>query len=235
MTVRTDPGDTALRNDYRLPGAITEFELERGRTGLVIIDMQYGDAHRSGDFGRRAVEHGIEDKVEWFFSRLERTTVPAIRRLLERARSHDMTVIYTRIAAQTSHGGDSGWRYRLWGMTPLEHERDAQILYEIEPQADELVVTKTATSAFIGSNFDHTLRNLGLQYLVVCGVATGACVESTVRDAADHDYRVLVAADACAAISKNAHDNSLNAMNYIFALVKDTYEIIAQMDKQLAR
>lgn len=234
MTVQTHPGDTALRNDYRLPGTIPEFEVEIGKTALVIIDMQYADAHRSGDFGRRAIEQGIEDKVEWFFSRLEETTVPAIRRLLECARNYDMDVIFTRIAAQTSDGRDSGWRYRMWGLTALETHRDSQILDEITPRGDELIITKTATSAFIGSNLDHTLRNLGIQYLVICGVATGGCVESTVRDAADHGYRVMVVDDACAAISENAHANSVNAMSHIFARVKDADEIIAQLEKQLS-
>ena len=224
-----DPLDLALRQSYQLPGGMPPITLERGAPALVIIDMQYLDAHRDGEFGRRARQHGIEDKVEWFFRRLDDTTVPAIGRLLEAARQADCRVIYTRIAALTQDGGDLGWRYRHWNMTAGVDEPDSQILPEVAPRDGEIVINKTTTSAFIGSHIDRVLRNLGMRQLVVCGVMTSGCVESTVRDAADSGYAVLVAEDACAALSQTAHENAINAMHPVFATVEPTDVIVKRL------
>ncbi|HEX3965861.1 MAG TPA: isochorismatase family cysteine hydrolase [Trebonia sp.] len=212
-----DPVDLAFRQEYRLPGGMPEVTLERGATALVIIDMQYLDAHPTGEFGRRAREHGIEDKVAWFFDRLERLTVPAIGQLLTAARQAGCRVVYTRIAALTADGGDLGWRYQHWGMTAGVDERDCELLPEIAPLAGEIVINKTTTSAFIGSHIDRILRNLGMRQLVICGVMTSGCVESTVRDAADSGYAVIVPEEATAALTRNAHENSINAMHPVFA------------------
>jgi ureidoacrylate peracid hydrolase len=227
--VSFDPLDLALRQSFQLPGGMPPVALERGATALVIIDMQYLDAHRDGEFGRRARAHGIEDKVEWFFRRLDELTVPAIARLLEAARQASCRVIYTRIAALTPDGGDLGWRYRHWNMTAGIDEPDSQILPELAPRDGEIVINKTTTSAFIGSHIDRILRNLGMRQLIVCGVMTSGCVESSVRDAADSGYTVLVAEDACAALSQTAHENAINAMHPVFATVESTDVIVKRL------
>lgn len=223
--------DRELRQSFELPGGMPEITLERDATALVIIDMQHLDAHRDGEFGRRARAHGITDRVEWFFRRLERTTVPAIARLLASARSAGVDVLYTRIAALTPDGRDLGWRYRYWGMTAGVDDWESQFLPDIAPRPGEIVINKTTTSAFIGSHIDRILRNLGTRHLVVCGVMTSGCVESTVRDAADSGYSVVVPEDACAALSRQAHDNAVNSMHPIFATVESTDEVVARLDR----
>jgi ureidoacrylate peracid hydrolase len=229
--VTVDRVDLELRQSYQLPGGMPEITLRRGETALLIIDMQYLDAHRDGEFGRRARQHGIEDRTEWFFDRLDRVTVPAVARLLTAARESGCDVLYTRIAALTSDGRDLGWRYRHWNMTAGVDDRDSQILPELAPLPGEIVLTKTTTSAFIGSHLDRILRNIGITQLVVCGVMTSGCVESTVRDAADSGYAVVLAEEACAALSQNAHENAINSMHPIFA----TIESIDETEERLRR
>jgi nicotinamidase-related amidase len=222
--------DRELRQAYRLPGGMPEVALERGATALLTIDMHYLDAHREGEFGRRAREHGIEDRVEWFFHRLEATTVPAIERLQAAARAAGVDLVHTRIASLTPDGRDLGWRYRHWGMTYGVDHPESRFVPEVAPRDGEIVINKTTTSAFIGSHIDRLLRNLGTRHLVVCGVMTSGCVESTVRDAADSGYQVVVAEDACAALSQQAHDNSINAMHPIFATVEDTATVVPRLE-----
>lgn len=222
--------DRELRQSYQLPGGMPEITLERDAAALVVIDMQHLDAHREGEFGRRARAHGIADRVEWFFGRLEQTTVPAVVRLLASARTAGLDVVYTRIAALTADGRDLGWRYRHWGMTAGVDDWESEFLREVTPRAGEIVINKTTTSAFIGSHIDRILRNLGTKQLVVCGVMTSGCVESTVRDAADSGYHVLVAEDGCAALSRQAHENAVNSMHPVFATVESTDEIVARID-----
>ena len=221
--------DRELRQSFQLPGGMPEITLEHDTTALIIIDMHHLDAHRDGEFGRRARAHGIAHRVEWFFRRLEDLTVPAIARLLACAREAGIDVLYTRIAALTPDGRDLGWRYRHWGMTAGVDHWESQFLPEIAPRSGEIVINKTTTSAFIGSHIDRILRNLGAEHLVVCGVMTSGCVESTVRDAADSGYHVIVPEEACAALSRQAHDNAINSMHPVFATVESIDDVVARL------
>jgi ureidoacrylate peracid hydrolase len=230
MTDELDSIDLEFRQNFRLPGGMPEIELVRGRTALVVIDMQFLDAHRDGEFGRRAREYGIEERTEWYFSRIETSVCPQIARLLEAARSIGLDVVYTRIASLTNDGRDLGWRYRHWGMTAGVDEKDSEILPEVAPVDGEIVINKTTTSAFMGSHIDRVLRNLGSETLIVCGVLTSGCVESTVRDAADSGYRVIVPEDATAALSEQAHVNSVNAMQPVFATVTSTDLLLGRLE-----
>ena len=91
----------------------------------------------------------------------------------------------------------------------------AEFLAELAPLASEreFVFTHTRISGFAGTALEQTLRLLGVQRLLVGGVATHSVVESTVRDAADRGFEVLVAADACSAGSAAVHDASLASMS----------------------
>ncbi|EPV1498109.1 cysteine hydrolase [Klebsiella pneumoniae] len=89
---------------------------------------------------------------------------------------------------------------------------DAQVLEAIAPADDEIVLSKTSSSVFISTNIDYVLRNLGTRYLVVAGFLTDQCIESAVRDACDLGYLVTLVTDACATLSAERHQNSLNAI-----------------------
>jgi nicotinamidase-related amidase len=76
---------------------------------------------------------------------------------------------------------------------------------DIKPQADEVVVTKRRVSAFTGSDLEVILRAYGSQHLVLTGIATSGVVLSTLREAADKDYRLTVLADCCADGDEEIH------------------------------
>jgi nicotinamidase-related amidase len=75
----------------------------------------------------------------------------------------------------------------------------------VAPQPGDLVVTKRRVSAFTGSDLEVVLRGLGAQTLVLCGIATSGVVLSTLRQAADLDYRLVVLADACLDADPEVH------------------------------
>ena len=74
---------------------------------------------------------------------------------------------------------------------------DGQVIDQIAPQGDEIVLAKTSSSVFISTNIDYVLRNLGVKQLVISGVITDQCVESAIRDACDPGYLVTQVSDAC--------------------------------------
>ena len=80
-----------------------------------------------------------------------------------------------------------------------------QVLDELKPRADEVVVTKRRFSAFTGSDLEVILRAYGAQHLVLTGVSTSGVVLSTLREAADKDYRLTVLADCCADGDEEVH------------------------------
>lgn len=75
----------------------------------------------------------------------------------------------------------------------------------LKPQDDEVVVIKRRVSAFTGSDLEVILRTYGIQHLVLTGIATSGVVLSTLREAADKDYRLTVLADCCADGDEEVH------------------------------
>jgi ureidoacrylate peracid hydrolase len=220
---------------FKLPGDIPEVTLNRDETALLVIDMQRMNAHRDGKYGAWARSAGIAEQLEYYFSTLETTTVPRIKNLIASCREFDVEVVYTRVAAVTDDGREMGWRYKAWNMTDRVDSKDAQILPELAPKPNDLVVTKTCTSAFLGSHLDRYLHNMGIRKLIACGVATNGCVESAVRDASDLEYSIVLATDACATISREDHDLSIKAMHPLYAEALSTDQVIDKLRRDCGR
>jgi ureidoacrylate peracid hydrolase len=102
---------------------------------------------------------------------------------------------------------------------------DAAIVPELAPRADEHVVDKNRPSAFYNTRLDEWLSDAGREQLIVCGVTTNCCVESTVRDASHRDMQVFVIADACAELDEERHAVSLKTMDMLFADVIDIEQL----------
>jgi nicotinamidase-related amidase len=75
----------------------------------------------------------------------------------------------------------------------------------VEPQPGDIIVTKRRVSAFTGSDLEVVLRGGGIQHLVLSGISTSGVVLSTLREAADKDYRLSVLSDACADLDPEVH------------------------------
>jgi len=90
----------------------------------------------------------------------------------------------------------------------------------------EFVLDKHRYSAFIGTRLDQLLRSNGIKTVVVCGVATSGCVESTIRDGFMMDYYIVVAGDACADYEPGRHQATLSKMDLSFGYVVPTADIV---------
>src|SRR5688572_16660171 len=155
-----------------------------GRTALLVIDMQYDCAHRDYGNGLEARRKGLAETLEYRYRETD-AILPRIKRMQDVCRRAGIEVIFVRIASLTRDGRDHPQLRR-----PYVLEKEAQILTEIAPVGDEIVLSKTTSSPFASTHIDFLLRSMGIRNLLVCGVATGGCVELTVRDANDRGYRV---------------------------------------------
>src|SRR5262249_16822553 len=137
------------------------------------------------------------------------TVLPNIRRLQPACRQAGIEVLYSVIENMTRDGRDRSLDYKISEINVPRGSWDAQVLDDIAPTEHEIISRKSSSSAFISTNIDYVLRNLGVRSLIVAGVMTDQCVESAVRDACDLGYLVTLVTDACTTSSADRHEQSL--------------------------
>ncbi len=194
-------------------GELPEPQLARDNTALLCIDVQYVDAHPDYGLGARAKTLGLHDKLSYYWSRLDELVLPNMQRVLAAARKAGIEVIHVRVASQTVDGRDSTLRYKALGLKTPRDTKEAQILPEVAPEGDEIVVSKVTSSVFNSTNIDRVLRNMGIKNLIIMGVVTNGCVESSARSAAELDYGTIVVEDATAAMAPQLHEHSFLNMS----------------------
>ncbi len=181
--------------------------------------MQNGFCHPEGSFTRMGADTGAFQSV-----------VPQVAGLCDASRDLGMQIIFVRQSYRRNHpeAGLLEGRAHPWIVRESALGRDdwdSQVVSGIAVKGEDLVVVKPRYDAFLWTDLDLLLRRLAVTDLIVSGVSTNVCVESTVRSAAQRDYAVTVAADAVAATSLELHRAALTAMSYAFATVADWKDI----------
>ena len=210
-------------------GGLPDSRVTASSTALMIIDMQYVDAHRDFGLGAAGREKGWTDDMEYYFTRLETLVIPNQRHILEACRGAGIPVVHVRVMNLAGDSSDTSWRYKRFGILVPPGSKDAEILEELAPLPGEVVVSKTTSSVFMSTNADLILRNMGIDTLIIMGVVTNNCVESSSRNAGDLGYRVLLVEDACAAWTQKGHDYCLGHLDNNFGLVRSTDQILEQI------
>jgi len=98
-----------------------------------------------------------------------------------------------------------------------------------------VVFIKTTSGSFASTDLDHQLRNLGVQTVIVVGVVTNFCVETTARDASYLGFQVFVIDDACAAWTPSLHEASLRILELRYGKVLKADEILKQLKRKLTK
>lgn len=152
--------------------------------------------------------------------------------LAEQARAAGMPVFWLRYSVRPDYA-DAGVlideiRPNVKRMGGLRSDSPETALIDaIKLQPQDTVIDKTRYSGFVGTPLEPALRARGISQLVVCGVTTSMCVESTVRDAGQMDYRVFVARECCGDFDPDRHEASLKAMEFGFARLVGDNELAA--------
>jgi nicotinamidase-related amidase len=210
-----------------------EFSFERASCALVIIDMQR-DFVDPGGFGE-ALGNDVS---------LLRKAIGPTRKVLEAARKNGMLVVHTReghrpdlsdlplnkkLRGRLKNGiGDPGPMGRILVRGEYGHD----IVDALKPAPGEPVVDKPGKGAFYATDLDSLLHNRGVSQLVVCGVTTEVCVNTTVREANDRGFRCIVLSDCCASYFPEFHDVGLKmvkAQGGIFGSVSTSMPVIAAL------
>lgn len=214
----------------QLLGPVTEPKLTKDNTAVLVIDVQYFDAHPDAGLGLRARETGDMDFLEYYWDRVQNLMLPNIQSLLATARRKGVEVVHVRVASNTNDGRDCSLRFKAWGAQTPPNSKEAQFLPEVWPQGDEMVISKTTESVFNSTNIDRLLRNMGISNVIVVGVVTNGCVEGAVRGAAERDYGTILVEDATAALAPQLHEMAIVSMGHKDAVIKSTDEVIQALE-----
>ncbi len=209
-----------------LVGRLELPDLARERSALIVIDLQDLDAASTGEHAERARELGRWGEVEGYFKRVADVVVPNASRLGVAVRGRGLPVIYLRCRSLTPDARDNGRRFREFGITVGRDDPGSALLVGLEVAPEDYVLDKTTASPFWSTHLDRLLRQLRIDCLLLAGVVTSGCVESTARDASDLDYRVVLVHDACADREPELHDDAIRRLNNNFALVRATDEVL---------
>lgn len=169
--------------------------LDPERTALLLVDLQ------------EEQKHVLEYRVEGIYDILANA-----RRLLDTARGRAVKVFYAAYRRDFDKVPPRPLEHRSADGGPAFSDKDSPltaICVEVAPRAGEPVIYKNDASAFCEGDLEPLLRQARVEWLVVAGVWTEACVAATVRDAIGHGIRVLLVKDACGSGTKAMHQTGI--------------------------
>ena len=221
------------------PGPI---RIDTAATAVVVVDMQ-------NDFGATG---GLFDRAGIDISGIRRVIEP-IGRVLDGARAAGLSIVYLKMGyrADLSDLGaaDSVNRTRhlhfgvgqpvpspdgTEGRHLVRDTWNTQIVAELTPAPQDLVVYKTRFSGFYETALDEELRRRGIRFLIFTGCTTSICVDSTVRDAMYRDYLPILLSDCMNEpigndLARSNHDASLLAAELLFGWVTDSKRFLSAL------
>jgi nicotinamidase-related amidase len=215
------------------------FEVDWAHAALLVVDLQnYGCS--AGVGLPQMLSERYPEIARYYVPRVTETVVPNTRRLLEGFRVVGGRVVFTRHGPLLADGSDMIARRRrrdaeslartgapaLWHRGTFEHE----VVASLAPAAGELVIDKNTSSAFNSTGLEWLLRNMAVETLVVAGIATDMCVETTARDAADRGFGVIVVEDATATFFERHHRAALSGFARVFGQVWRSAQVLDALE-----
>jgi len=213
-------------------------------SALIIIDMQNYQVMRTSPIVEFA-EKSVPGLFQYFIKQVDDVVNPNITRLLEFFRENKIPIYYTKFACHRNDRKDYSNNIRAFNemsenmigkyIFPSVQDPLADIIPELKPEENDLIIIKTTNGTFSSTDLEHQLRNLGVSTVIIVGVVTHICVENTARIAFDLGFNVFLVDDACAGWSPTLHNAALRAMELFFVNIVSTDELLKSLNKQLKK
>jgi len=203
-----------------------------GKTALIVIDMQYG-----------FIDEGASLEVT-----AARDIIPNISKLIDACRAKGAPVIFTEfvyadnvpclrgdpfgiehLASEGSPGFGSKSSNCLIGHNAGTGVESADTIDELKPAPEELIIRGHTYDKFYGTPMDLALRSQGITHLLMVGITTDVCVNSTLIAATQRNYRVTAITDSCASPWPELHEACFKIWQPKFARLKKTTEILDEL------
>ncbi len=181
--------------------------------------MQYNITAQGHGVLKYAEELGVREGYDYYHDRIQNHIIPNIQELLKSFRGAEKPIIFTKIRSHTFFSEDT--------KADLEDpDTEGVILEEIMPMNDEIVITKDDPDMFEGTELDSILREYGINTLIMAGVLTNECVEASVLQAVENEYRVILVEDSTAAFSESIHEKALDLIHENKVIITSTENIL---------
>lgn len=199
---------------------------------LLVIDMQNGFVSKGGSYDLMGLNVSKYSDV-----------VPSLKRLIAFCRKVKIPIFYSQAVREES-GIDLLTRsHRILPKSREERIKrrpicirgswDAEIVQELKPNFDDHVVIKRRDSVFQDTEVEVWLRSLGIDSIIFAGIDTSICVESSLRDAFNHGYDVVLISDATASNNLNHYNSTLDNIRNYYGLVMNLEEFIGDSGKDI--
>jgi ureidoacrylate peracid hydrolase len=198
------------------------------RPVLVAIDTQNGFVSDGGSYDKLGIDRSYYKKA-----------LPNVNTLVNMCRSNGIPVIFT-LAIREPSGADL--LTKTHKILPLPREErieevpicvrgtwDADIVEELKPADEKYVITKRRDSAFHGTALENMLRRMQVDTVIFCGFDTSMCVETSLRDAFNLGFDILVISDATASMNPRRYECTLDDVRSFYGLVLDTSEFASEL------
>jgi len=200
------------------------------RPALVVIDVTY-------NFTGDRPEPILDSMKTWRCSCGEDAwvSIPYIRRLIDAAHRKRIPVIYSTTTRRPDNWDAGSWAWKNT-RNPEDVTRNVKnydgndIVSELEPAPQDLIIIKHKPSVFFGTPFQSFLMDLGCDSLLVTGTTTSGCVRATAVDSFSYNYRTIVVEEACFDRAQTSHATSLCDMHAKYADVVSTDETVGYIE-----
>jgi isochorismate hydrolase len=199
----------------------------------------YLSSHRSaaGRFSAGDSVLLVIDMQRYFLDKSSRSYLPDskdildnVSKLIDAYRANSLPIIYTRHAHLKNE--KPGAMARWWKDLIWDGDDMSEIVPELAPKADELIIRKSHYSAFAGTDLEERLQAMHSKGVVITGVMTHLCCETTARDAFMRDFDVFFVVDGTASESEDLHVSSLKTLTDGFAIPVTAKEVIGWVEKR---
>jgi len=188
-------------------------------TALLIIDMQRDYCCQGGVFDRRGFDIGPARDLS------HRLNV-----FLDKARARLPHIVHLRMVKVPGLPSPAGAEHNARLGIDRKYDPAFGAFYEVEPKGSEMVIDKYKYSGFVSTYLDQFLKGNNIKTLVITGLATNVCVESTARDAFMRDYHVVVPEDLTEGSTVEAKQWSLANLAMFFGEVVRSIDLLRAWD-----
>lgn len=184
------------------------------KPAIIVVDMTYAfvDPSHSLASGNMAMDAVKSTKI-----------------LIEKARKKKIPIFYTKGLPRSGHLAEFISRKRA-NPKILEKPRANDIIDEIAPEPEDIIIEKTKASAFFGTNLECILNYYHIDTTIITGISTSGCVRATVVDAASYNYYVIVPEECVADRAKSVHKFSLFDMHMKYADIIPLVDVISYIE-----
>lgn len=200
-------------------------------TALVPVDLQYASGSPQHGLGALLARQGRLDEARYRFDRIERLVVPNTLRLMEAFRAVEARVVHVTLGSELPDFSDAPPSTQPFfrATNNTVGTREHEIVDVLKPRSGELVVNKRTQGAFASTGIEVALRAMGIDTIVVTGVSTNNCVETTAREASDRGFGVVMVSDATGTCSDIMQEHTLSGFSRLWGRVAGTDEVVAEI------